>query len=161
VRVLGYRQDPTALAGALARARVEQAVVEEAPGRVYLSARHADEVRLSDAVRERCSRARHQRSAAPPPELTPEQAEGVRAALTEPIACVTGGPGTGKTTMVAALADACARLGLRLALCAPTGRAARRMQEAAEHPAHTLHALIGWRPGGRFSSKSSAPSREQ
>jgi len=92
-----------------------------------------------------------------PPPLTNEQLVAVRAALTQPVALVTGGPGTGKTTVMAALLRAL-RSGahLEVALAAPTGKAALRMREAMEacgqasvsdEPvAMTLHRLLGWSP---------------
>jgi exodeoxyribonuclease V alpha subunit len=81
----------------------------------------------------------------------------VRAALTLPIALVTGGPGTGKTTVIAALLRAL-RSGpmMDVALAAPTGKAALRMREIVEAygqgssshepTAMTLHRLLGWSP---------------
>jgi len=80
--------------------------------------------------------------------LAPEQEAGVRVALTAPVALLTGGPGTGKThTLRAILALARAKR-LRCLLAAPTGRAAKRMQEATGEPAATLHRVLGLRPGG-------------
>src|SRR5207344_2201935 len=65
--------------------------------------------------------------------LTDEQLTAVRAALGHPLALVAGGPGTGKTSMVVALLRALVRTGVapeEIALAAPTGRAARRLEQA-------------------------------
>ena len=67
------------------------------------------------------------------PRPTDEQAAVVRAALGRRFAVITGGPGTGKTTIVLALVRALVRLGLapeQIALAAPTGKAANRLEEA-------------------------------
>jgi exodeoxyribonuclease V alpha subunit len=81
--------------------------------------------------------------------LAPEQEAGVQTALTSPVSILTGGPGTGKThTLRGVLALARAK-GLRCALAAPTGRAAKRMTEATGLPAGTLHRVLELRPGGQ------------
>jgi exodeoxyribonuclease V alpha subunit len=100
---------------------------------------------------------------------TAEQLHAVRAALRGRLTVVSGGPGTGKTTIVLAILRALLRLGVApetLALAAPTGKAANRLEEAiqlglkrlaplaapdaelerARQPAQTLHRLLGWSP---------------
>jgi exodeoxyribonuclease V alpha subunit len=79
--------------------------------------------------------------------LSPEQDAAVRMALTEPVAILTGGPGTGKTHTLAALLRVTQAKGLRCLLTAPTGRAAKRMEEATGVPAATLHRALEIRPG--------------
>jgi exodeoxyribonuclease V alpha subunit len=59
---------------------------------------------------------------------------------------LTGGPGTGKTTTIKAVVAAHRALGRRVALCAPTGRAAKRMTEATGHEAKTVHRTLQWNP---------------
>jgi exodeoxyribonuclease V alpha subunit len=78
--------------------------------------------------------------------LTPEQAEAVRAALTSAVSVLTGGPGTGKTRTVVEIVRACQARDLKIALCAPTGRAARRMEEVTGAGASTIHRLLEARP---------------
>jgi exodeoxyribonuclease V alpha subunit len=78
--------------------------------------------------------------------LAPQQAEAVRRALSERVLVVTGGPGVGKTTIVRGIVSILSRKGLRVALAAPTGRAAKRLSEATGQPAATLHRLLEWRP---------------
>lgn len=80
--------------------------------------------------------------------LTEEQVEAVRLILTHQFAVLTGGPGAGKTTVTCVVADALASERLRLALCAPTGRAARRMSEATGRQALTIHKLLEAGPFG-------------
>jgi exodeoxyribonuclease V alpha subunit len=79
-------------------------------------------------------------------ELTDEQRGAVEAAFERRLSVVTGGPGTGKTTLVSTIARLADRADLTLALCAPTGRAARRLEEATDHPATTIHRLLEWIP---------------
>ena len=71
--------------------------------------------------------------------LAPGQAEAVRLALTSKAVVITGGPGVGKTTIVDAILRILAAKGVELVLCAPTGRAARRMSEATGSEARTIH----------------------
>jgi exodeoxyribonuclease V alpha subunit len=78
--------------------------------------------------------------------LTDEQRGAVEAAFERRLSVVTGGPGTGKTTLVSTIARLAERADQSLALCAPTGRAARRLEEATGHPATTIHRLLEWIP---------------
>ncbi len=74
--------------------------------------------------------------------LTDEQAEAVRAAVSTRVCGITGGPGTGKTTILKAVLQILGAAGISCALAAPTGRAAKRMQEATGEQARTLHRLL-------------------
>lgn len=79
--------------------------------------------------------------------LDESQRAALALALVEPIAIVTGGPGTGKTTI---LREALSQLGgQRVALAAPTGKAAKRIQETTGQDAKTLHRLLGYSPAVR------------
>lgn len=90
--------------------------------------------------------------------LAPKQAEAVRRALTEKVVVITGGPGVGKTTIVRGIVAILAKKGLKVALAAPTGRAAKRLSEATGMPASTLHRLLEWRPAeGAFGRNASNP----
>jgi exodeoxyribonuclease V alpha subunit len=77
---------------------------------------------------------------------TDEQHAAAAAAFARRLSVITGGPGTGKTTLVRTIAKLADRADLALALCAPTGRAARRLEEATGHPATTIHRLLEWIP---------------
>ncbi|MGZ4183767.1 MAG: SF1B family DNA helicase RecD2 [Solirubrobacteraceae bacterium] len=81
------------------------------------------------------------------PELTPEQLTGVSNAATHRLSLITGGPGTGKTASLRAIAGLAAGRGVRVMLVAPTGRAAIRMSEASGLRARTVHSALGWIPG--------------
>ena len=118
------------------------------------------------------------------PPLSPDQSEAVQAALTRSLTLVTGGPGSGKTTVVLALLRAFVALGgdpTTIALCAPTGKAANRLQESiragldrlavgsGEQMAwarvlrpSTLHRLLGYSPSRRafaYHERSLLPHR--
>jgi len=89
----------------------------------------------------------------PGDELSDEQRVAVAAALRRPVSVLTGGPGTGKTRTVTEVVAACEAHDLRVALCAPTGRAAKRMEEMTGRGATTVHRLLEarGRPGVGFS----------
>ncbi len=70
------------------------------------------------------------------------QREAIAGALENGVMLLTGGPGTGKTTVVRALLHIFSGMGLRIALCAPTGRAAKRLSEATASEAKTIHRLL-------------------
>jgi exodeoxyribonuclease V alpha subunit len=80
-------------------------------------------------------------------ELTAEQGHALRAALEHRLSVITGGPGTGKTASIKAIAAAAEARGGRVMLVAPTGRAAVRMTEASGVRARTVHSALGWIPG--------------
>ena len=79
-------------------------------------------------------------------ELAPAQAEAVERALTEKALVITGGPGTGKTTLIRAVVEILGRKAQRLLLAAPTGRAANRLALAAGLAARTIHRLLEYDP---------------
>lgn len=75
-------------------------------------------------------------------ELAEKQRIAVREALSKSILVITGGPGTGKTTTIKAIISIFEKQGLNVLLAAPTGRAAKRMQEATGREAKTIHRLL-------------------
>jgi exodeoxyribonuclease V alpha subunit len=91
-------------------------------------------------------------------ELTPHQSEAVRAAVTSKLVVVTGGPGTGKSTIVRSILAIVTALRARVALAAPTGRAAKRLSELTGHDAKTIHRLLEFSPkDGGFQRNADKP----
>jgi exodeoxyribonuclease V alpha subunit len=78
--------------------------------------------------------------------LDEAQRDAVDAALREGVSVLTGGPGTGKSRTVATLVELAEKNGKSVALAAPTGRAAKRLEELCDSPASTLHRLLGAQP---------------
>jgi exodeoxyribonuclease V alpha subunit len=75
-------------------------------------------------------------------QLAPSQRDAIRQAVTRKVLVITGGPGTGKTTLVRGILEAFTAAGKRCALCAPTGRAAKRLTETTGREAKTIHRLL-------------------
>lgn len=78
--------------------------------------------------------------------LSEEQEDAVRQSLNTGFSVITGGPGTGKTTIIRTIIRIFERSGLKVALAAPTGRAAKRMTETSGRPAVTVHRLLEYTP---------------
>ena len=83
--------------------------------------------------------------------LSPQQRQAVEDACLNKVFILTGGPGTGKTTITRFVVEAIAELGITVKLAAPTGRAAKRLSEATRTPASTLHRLLQYAPDGGFA----------
>ena len=75
-------------------------------------------------------------------ELHPNQVSAVKEAIENGVQIVTGGPGTGKTTIVKCILKLFKDLGQRVTLCAPTGRAAKRLSQATGEDAKTIHRML-------------------
>jgi exodeoxyribonuclease V alpha subunit len=91
-------------------------------------------------------------------ELAPSQREALGQALTRRVLIITGGPGVGKTTLVNAILLILRAKQVRCQLCAPTGRAARRLSETTWLEAKTIHRLLEIQPGaGRFARNEDRP----
>ena len=75
-------------------------------------------------------------------ELSEKQLEAVRAINDNNVCVITGGPGTGKTTIIKTILELYKQEGKKVVLCAPTGRAAKRMSETTGEDAKTLHRLL-------------------
>jgi exodeoxyribonuclease V alpha subunit len=76
--------------------------------------------------------------------LSRDQREALETMLSCRVSILTGGPGTGKTTLIKSIAAAFSEMKKRVCLAAPTGRAARRISEVTLRPAHTIHKLLGY-----------------
>jgi len=79
-------------------------------------------------------------------DLSREQVQALRTALQSRVTVITGGPGTGKTTLLKSIIAALDDVGFKPTLAAPTGRAARRLQEATGRDAKTIHRLLEYAP---------------
>lgn len=104
-------------------------------------------------------------------EYAPAQKEGIQTALMSPMMILTGGPGTGKTTVIKGIVELYSELhGVSMdqhaykngdvfpfVLAAPTGRAAKRMTESTGLPAVTIHRLLGWNGSGGFNHDEENP----
>jgi exodeoxyribonuclease V alpha subunit len=130
---------------------------------VYLTPLYLAELSVSEQLRELAKAWPTRLSDLPPAftsidgELSEEQRAAVRTALGSPLSVLTGGPGTGKTTAIRALIGALEAARKRYALTSPTGRAAKRMSQAADRPASTIHRLLGFSPGEGFKFNANNP----
>ena len=151
-RLIGLAPDPDVLVEA------PRAAGRRRPGLPRLT--HASELAVAETL-----------APAPPPlptssttrarrrakELTDEQWAAVRGAFAARISVLTGGPGVGKTVCTRAIVAEAEAANATIALCAPTGRAARRLEEATGHEAQTIHRLLEWMPGREPAFKPGHP----
>jgi len=130
---------------------VELGRLKDDDGRIYLPAALRSEKKLAQAVRVLL--------ATPPSgewRVTKDAAKGLddaQASVLEllreqRLVVLTGGPGTGKSTTTRRVADLAESLGLEVLLCAPTGKAARRLGELTGRSATTIHRMLGYNPAG-------------
>jgi len=87
-------------------------------------------------------------------KLSSEQLAALEGILSHRVAVITGGPGTGKTTLIKSISALFDALSKRLCLAAPTGRAARRISEVTGRKAETIHKLLGYNPANDFFEKN-------
>lgn len=90
------------------------------------------------------------------PRLNPRQLDAAVNAATYSISLISGGAGSGKTFTVSAITRICDEHDLRVVLCAPTGKAAKRMEEATGREASTIHRLLGFN-GTTYTRDSENP----
>jgi exodeoxyribonuclease V alpha subunit len=141
-RLIGLAPDPDVLAEG------PGLLVDE--GHVYREGTHASEVAVAETLRNRAAappHLDHEPGEAPRAQLTDEQWAAVRAAFASRISVLTGGPGVGKTVCTREIVAEAEAANATIALCAPTGRAARRLEETTGHEAQTIHRLLEWMPG--------------
>jgi exodeoxyribonuclease V alpha subunit len=90
--------------------------------------------------------------------LAPAQRQAVSGALTHKVSVITGGPGVGKTTLVKAIIQILQAKKVNVQLCAPTGRAAKRLSETTGLDAKTIHRMLEFEPGrGKFKFDTKHP----
>jgi exodeoxyribonuclease V alpha subunit len=147
-KLIGLRPDPDVAV------RARGVLLDE--GRAYREPTHASELAVAATLAARAAaepHLDHEPSESPPPagededELTEEQWAAVRGAVAARVSVLTGGPGVGKTACTQAIVAEAMAADVSVALCAPTGRAARRLEEATGHEAMTIHRLLEWMPG--------------
>lgn len=159
--------------GALIDAAVErlasaQALVVEADA-VYLAPLHFDEAVAADRLRAiidtpaksidiDVSKAIDWLQQALSIELADEQRRAIERAVHAKVMVITGGPGTGKTTIINGIIRVLDKKNRTIELCAPTGRAAKRLQETTGRPARTIHRLLEFSPKtNSFTKDASDP----
>ncbi|HYQ79653.1 MAG TPA: AAA family ATPase [Solirubrobacterales bacterium] len=141
-RLIGLPADPDVLAQA-------PGLVDE-EGRVYRAGTLESERAVAATLAARLGappHLDHDPGEVPRDGLTDEQWAAVRAAFGARISVLTGGPGVGKTKCTREIVAEAEAANATIALCAPTGRAARRLEEATGHEAMTIHRLLEWMPG--------------
>lgn len=162
---------PATLTAALAELELEgRAVCEPLPGggvAVYAAALHAAEIRVAGRLKELGRAAvelTHAAAAVVDFErrsgfvLAAAQRAAVEQAARSKVLVVTGGPGVGKTTIVRAILSVYDAARVPVVLCAPTGRAAKRLSEATGREAKTIHRLLGFDPrAGQFRHDRRSP----
>jgi exodeoxyribonuclease V alpha subunit len=151
-RLLGLNPDPDVLAAA------RGLTVDE--GRAYRAPTHACELAVAEALARRAASPPHlvhEPDDIPEDGLTDEQWAAVQGAFAARISVLTGGPGVGKTVCTRAIVAEAEAADANIALCAPTGRAARRLEEATGHEAKTIHRMLEWAPGREPGFKPGHP----
>lgn len=140
-RLIGLAPDPEVL--------VEGPGLAVEEDRVYREPTLASEIAVAATLRDRAAQPPHldHDPGDDPGDLTDEQWAAVRGAFEARVSVLTGGPGVGKTVCTRGIVAEAEAAYATIALCAPTGRAARRMEEATGHEAMTIHRLLEWMPG--------------
>jgi exodeoxyribonuclease V alpha subunit len=151
-KLLGLEPDPEVLMAA------RGLLVDE--DRAYRELTHACELQVAATLALRLAappHLDHEPGENPGDGLTEEQWAAVGGAFASRISVLTGGPGVGKTVCTRAIVEEAKAANASIALCAPTGRAARRLEEATGHEAQTIHRLLEWSPGREPGFKPGHP----
>lgn len=94
-------------------------------------------------------------------KLDESQIKAIYTVLNSRISCLTGGAGCGKTTILKRIIECVKKLGMSVALCSPTGKAAKRMNESTGYEASTIHRLIGFSGKGGVIPEAQGASPEE
>ncbi len=144
-------------------------VIEENPKAIYLAGYHTAETQLAARLKtliqtpQALRRIEAEKAISWVQEklsitLADQQIEAVRCMTGSKVMVITGGPGTGKTTLINAIIRICSIIKTKIMLAAPTGRAAKRMTETTGHEAKTIHRLLEYsRQKGGFQKNEKAP----
>jgi exodeoxyribonuclease V alpha subunit len=143
------------------RSLADGAIVVVEGERVYRAELWAMECRLGDALGERArtpAAELFEQPERPGVQVSDEQWSVVELVRTRPLVLLTGLPGAGKTHTQRVLVDIARRARKRVLLCAPTGKAARRMRDLTGHDAMTIHRALGYSPNeGGFQRYEDSP----
>lgn len=151
-KLLGLDPDPDVLVAA------RGLLVDQ--GRAYRELTHACELQVAATLAARVAASPHidhQPGENLGDGLTEEQWAAVGGAFASRISVLTGGPGVGKTVCTRAIVAEAKAANASISLCAPTGRAARRLEEATGHEAQTIHRMLEWSPGREPGFKPGHP----
>ncbi len=142
--------------------RIVLETLDDSINAVYLSTYYAAEVRIAQMLMENAKTPGKLKEIYPTPciryaqkklqiELAARQIDAVESAITNKITIITGGPGTGKTTITKAILEIWSLVTNKIILTAPTGRAAKRMSETTGKESKTIHRLLEFSPiDGKF-----------
>lgn len=146
----------------------EKSVILDADDAIYLPAFYFSETGTAKRIREILSLNSMYKSS-PPDDIILKlqkeqnikydevQVEAIKAAALSKFMVLTGGPGTGKTTTTLAIIKVFQKLGARVMLAAPTGRAAKRMSETTGMEAKTIHRLLEFKPPEGYKRNAENP----
>lgn len=147
-----------AVGAALERLLAEGSLIADGEEReaIYEAGMHATESSLALQVRALATAGPHLDHPGPARTIegftpTPEQWLAVERAVSHRLSLLTGGPGTGKTACLRAVVALAKERGYKVRLCAPTGKAARRLAAATGEEALTVHRLLEWQPPYGFA----------
>lgn len=154
-------------AGAVSRAAIdvgvehllEQGALRERHEMLFLRGVDMLEERVAGRIRALCRPVSVWDVNEPGAGLSAGQREALTSIASSGVTIVTGGPGTGKSTLVGVVLDLASRAGVDVTLCAPTGRAQRRLTETTGRSASTIHRLLRVTPDGGFHHNEGNPLR--
>ncbi len=136
---------------------VERGVLRYETGLLLLSGTDKMEKRVASQIKALTRPVRAVWDSSSSHDLSPAQHDVLAAVARSGVTVLTGGPGTGKSTAIAAVLEMAERARWEVTLCAPTGRAAKRLTEATGRPASTIHRMLRPLPSGGFHYDQANP----